>query len=82
MGTHVIIIGEVEEAEVMDEKTPASYSDYHVKKTGHTAKRAFLPGKCRQDRGYRCSVCGYILKSDTLPDDFICPCAARMPATL
>ena len=27
--------------------------------------------------GYRCTVCGYILESDTLPDDFICPVCGK-----
>jgi rubrerythrin len=26
-----------------------------------------------QKRGYRCTICGYIHDSDTLPEDFICP---------
>jgi flavin reductase (DIM6/NTAB) family NADH-FMN oxidoreductase RutF len=26
-----------------------------------------------QKRGYRCTICGYVHDSDTLPEDFICP---------
>ena len=58
VGTHVIVIGEVEEAEVMDEKTPGFCLPIsHLRqlsckeKRFHASKRAFLPGKCRQDRG-------------------------------
>ena len=31
-------------------------------------------------KGFICTVCGYILESDTLPDDFVCP-ICRRPAS-
>ena len=31
-------------------------------------------------RGYVCKICGFILESDTLPDDFVCP-ICRRPAS-
>lgn len=79
VGTHVILIGEVEEAEVMDEKTPGlTYSDYHVKKNGSTPPNApSYQENAGRTVGYRCTVCGYILESDTLPDDFICPVCGK-----
>ena len=37
VGTHVIVIGEVVEAEVMDSASPSlTYANYHVKKNGTT----------------------------------------------
>ena len=31
-------------------------------------------------RGFVCKICGFILESDTLPDDFVCP-ICRRPAS-
>lgn len=75
VGTHTILIGEVLDAEVLDEKTPAlTYANYHVKKNGTTPPNApSYQADAGKAVGYRCSVCGYILESDTLPQDFICP---------
>lgn len=79
VGTHVIIVGDVVEAEVLDTAAPAlTYSNYHLKKNGTTPPKA----PSYQDdtdtvTGWRCSVCGYILESDTLPSDFICPVCGK-----
>lgn len=78
VGTHVLIIGEVVEAEVMDMAKPLTYADYHLKKNGTTPPNApSYQEKTESTLGYRCSVCGYILESDTLPDDFICPVCGK-----
>ncbi|MCC8026313.1 MAG: flavin reductase [Clostridium sp.] len=79
VGTHVLIIGEVVEAEVMDEAAqPLTYANYHLKKNGTTPPNApSYQEKTEKVVGYRCTVCGYILESDTLPDDFICPVCGK-----
>lgn len=79
VGTHMIVIGEVVEAEVMDGPAPAlTYSNYHLKKNGTTPPGApSYQENTGKAVGYRCSVCGYILESDTLPDDFICPVCGK-----
>ena len=65
VGSHMIIVGEVVEAEVLDSQTPAlTYSNYHQADT-------------KEVTGWRCSVCGYILESETLPPDFICPVCGK-----
>lgn len=72
--THVLIIAEVVEAESLDGAAPLTYANYHLKKNGTTPPNA--PSYQKETEkvvGYRCTVCGYILESDTLPDDFICP---------
>lgn len=72
--THVLLIAEVVEAETLDSTGPLTYSDYHLKKNGVTPPNA--PSYQKETEkvvGYRCTVCGYILESDTLPADFICP---------
>ena len=41
VGSHMIIVGEVVEAEVLDSQTPAlTYSNYHLKKNGTTPPKA------------------------------------------
>lgn len=79
VGTHMLVIGEVVEAEVMDEAAQAlTYANYHLKKNGTTPPNApFYQENTEKVVGYRCSVCGYILESDTLPDDFICPVCGK-----
>lgn len=79
VGTHVLIIGEVVEAQVMDGTAqPLTYANYHLKKNGTTPPNApSYQETTEKTVGYRCSVCGYILESDTLPDDFICPVCGK-----
>ena len=79
VGTHMIIIGEVVEAEVMDASEPSlTYANYHLKKNGTTPPNApSYQEPAGKAVGYRCSVCGYILESDTLPPDFICPVCGK-----
>ncbi|MGN0371521.1 MAG: flavin reductase [Enterocloster sp.] len=74
VGTHVIVIGEVTEAEVVSDDPVLTYAAYHQKKNGTTPPNApSYQADAGKVTGYRCSVCGYILESDTLPEDFICP---------
>ena len=79
VGTHMLIVGEVTEAEVLDAATPAlTYADYHLKKKGTTPPNApSYQEKTEKTTGYRCSVCGYILEADTLPPDFVCPVCGK-----
>ncbi len=79
VGSHMLIIGEVVEAEVLNpDAAVLTYADYHLKKNGITPPNApSYQEPSPKVTGYRCSVCGYILESDTLPPDFICPVCKR-----
>lgn len=79
LGSHVLVIGEVEDAEVLDESAPVlTYADYHLKKKGSTPPNAPSYQEAPKTAvGWRCSVCGYILESDTLPEDFVCPVCGK-----
>lgn len=79
VGTHVIVIGEVVEAEVMDPSAPPlTYANYHTKKNGSTPPNSPSYQKDTDKVvGYRCNICGYILESDTLPENFVCPVCGR-----
>ncbi len=75
-GTHIIFLGEVEAAEVLDSTGPMSYAYYHQIKNGVTPPRASVY-QPEPAKGYRCRICGYVLDSDTVPDDFVCPICGR-----
>ena len=76
VNTHVILIGEVTEAEIPSDSQVLTYADYHSKKEGTTPKNAPSYQES-QTKGFRCSVCGYILEADELPADFICPVCGK-----
>ncbi|WP_080798544.1 flavin reductase [Arabiibacter massiliensis] len=87
LGTHILYVGEVEEAEKLCPGEPMTYAYYHQVKGGKTPPKAssFLPdapdapapaaaGDAPKPKvGWRCTVCGHIEYVDELPDDFICP---------
>ena len=80
VGTHVIFVGEVIDAEVM-EGDPMTYAYYRqVKKGGTPAKASSYHGDVKEDeksagraKGWRCSICGYVYEGEELPADFVCP---------
>ena len=88
LGTHILYIGEVEEAEALCAGEPMTYAYYHLVKGGKTPPKAssYLPGEAsvapaapaagdapKPKYGWRCTVCGHIEYVDELPDDFVCP---------
>ena len=75
-GTHIVFLGEVLDAEILKDEAPMSYAYYHQVKRGITPPKAssYRP---EEVKGYRCQICGYVLESDTIPGDFICPICGR-----
>lgn len=78
LGSHVLFVGEVCEAENISELEVMTYSYYHQVKKGLTPKGApsYQSEQAQEkssETGFRCIVCGYHLESDTIPDDFVCP---------
>lgn len=70
VGTHMMFIGEVTEAETISDVPSATYAYYQesikpkpekpsAAEAGHTV--------------WRCKVCGYEYVGEELPDDFVCP---------
>jgi flavin reductase (DIM6/NTAB) family NADH-FMN oxidoreductase RutF/rubredoxin len=90
VGTHLLFVGDVIEAEVLSSEEPMSYAYYHQVKGGKTPPKA-SSYKANEDveksdpqspstspaasgtTAWRCTICGYIEKTDELPDDFVCP---------
>lgn len=79
VGSHIIVIGDVVEAEVINASARSlTYADYHVKRNGSTPPNSPSYQKdSGKMTGYRCSICGYILEKDALPEGFVCPVCGK-----
>lgn len=66
MGTHMLFVADVLEAEVLSQTPTVTYTYYqeHIK-----PKPEAQPEK----KGWRCKICGYVYEGEELPADFICP---------
>lgn len=75
-GSHLVFLGEVLEAQCLGGDTPMTYAYYHEVKRGLTPPKAssYRPPAVK---GYRCKICGYVLASDVIPEDFVCPVCGR-----
>lgn len=75
LGTHILFVGELEEAEILSNEEVMTYAYYHQVKNGLTPKNAPSYQEVTPEKkvGWKCSVCGYIYEGDPLPADFICP---------
>ena len=65
LGTHIMFIAQLVEAEVLSDKPTVTYDYYqkNIKPKPQTVEK----------KGWRCKICGYIYEGDDLPGDFICP---------
>jgi rubredoxin len=64
-GTHTIFVGELVDAEVLNQAEPMTYAYYHQVKRGTTPKTApsYIEAKKEGETElakYKCSVCGYV----------------------
>lgn len=81
--THTIFVAEIVEDLILDEREPLDYTYYRSVKNGKVPKEAssFHAPKTPQNRGWRCTVCGYIYEGEVLPPEFICPICGE-PSTV
>lgn len=78
VGSHITFVGEVVAAEVLSQEPVLTYAYYQTTKNGGTPKNApSYKADSTQEEGFRCSVCGYILKSDTVPQNYKCPICSQ-----
>lgn len=87
LGTHMLIVGEVVQAETLSSDEPMTYAYYHQVKGGKTPPKASSYEAPEEAAGendasqegaerkvaWRCTICGHIEYVDELPDDFRCP---------
>ncbi len=66
LGTHTLFIAAVTDAEKLANEPAMTYSYYqqNVKPK---------PEMKKDEKGWRCSVCGYVYEQEDLPEDFVCP---------
>ena len=65
LGSHMLFIATLEDAQVLSEAQPVTYAYYH-----RSIKPVPQPIAAK---GYRCTICGYVYEGDELPPDFVCP---------
>ena len=66
LDTHTLFIAAVTDAEKLANEPPMTYAYYqeHVKPK---------PRMQKEEKGWRCVVCGYVYEHEDLPEDFVCP---------
>lgn len=85
VGSHLLFIGEVDEACMLSDQPPLTYAYYHQVLRGKTPPKAASyqaedapapaapAGDANPRYAWRCTVCGHIEYVEELPDDFTCP---------
>ena len=65
LGTHILFIAQLVEAEVLSDKSTVTYEFYqkNIKPQPQTTAK----------KGWRCKICGFIYEHEELPADYICP---------
>ena len=71
MGSHLLVIGDVTEAEVYSQAEPMTYAGFRAMKAAAKAEKE-APAKAAKTQ-WRCTICGHIVEADELPEDFTCP---------
>lgn len=64
LGTHMLFVAEVTEAEVLSSAKTVTYTYY---------QENIKPAPEKKKAGWVCKICGYVYEGDPIPDDFICP---------
>jgi flavin reductase (DIM6/NTAB) family NADH-FMN oxidoreductase RutF len=65
LGTHIMFIAQLIEAEVLSNKPTVTY-DFYQKNIKPKPEKT-------EKKGWRCKICGYVYEAEDLPADFICP---------
>ena len=73
LGSHMLFIAEVTEAEVLSDKEPLSYADYQKNVKPKPAEAEAAGGEPKKIKGWRCKICGYEYMGAELPAGFECP---------
>lgn len=65
LGTHVLFIAQLVEAEVLNDVPTVTY-DFYQKNIKPKPEQT-------NKKGWRCKICGFIYEHEVLPPDYICP---------
>lgn len=69
LGSHMLFIGRVDQAEVLTHSPSCTYAHYLDSIRQQPAAK----------KGWRCKVCGYVYEGESLPTDFVCPLCKHGP---
>ena len=65
LGTHTLFVADVLDGDIINDDESVTYDYYN--------KNIKVYENAGITSGFRCVVCGYVLESDTLPEDYVCP---------
>ncbi len=71
IGSYVLLVGEAVDAEILDGGEMMTLKEFSNR--GKSAPPTATVVREMVGKGFRCTVCGYIYESETLPPDYICP---------
>lgn len=71
IGNFILFVGEVTEAEVLSSGNVLTLKAFGER--GKSTPPTATVYRAMVGNGFRCTICGYIHESETLPADFICP---------
>ena len=71
-GTHTLFVAEITEAQVLNSDPSVTYAFYFAN-IKPKAPKSEAPVAEKKIVGFRCTICGYEYKGETLPADYICP---------
>ena len=69
LGSHMLFIAEVEDAQVINEHAPLTYADYQNRVNPKPEKKL----EDRKIIGWRCKICKYVYEGSELPAEYTCP---------
>ncbi len=74
--THEIFLATLDDGIVTSDTDPLTYDYYHkvLKGTAPKNASAYVPPT---GKGFRCTICGHVENTDSIPADFICPICGR-----
>lgn len=75
--THTVFLGEVIATGENSDKIPMTYRYYHEVLKGKSPKKAPTFIEEEKKSVWKCSVCGYEVEMDELPDDYRCPICGK-----
>ena len=73
LGSHMLFIAEVTEAEVLSDKEPLTYAYYQKNVKPKPVDAGAAGGEPKKIKGWRCKICGYEYMGAELPAGFECP---------
>lgn len=71
LGSHTLFVATVDDAQVLSQNAPLTYSDYQTKLKPRPANASTSQNK--KIVAWKCKICGYVYKGEKLPDGYLCP---------